>query len=144
MKDKLVLLLIVLIAIGAIMFVNNGKGNERENRNLLEKSGEYTIGKIDGKTYSNGSSTYCVSFSYKLNGKEHSNGDHYCYLDSDLASDAFNDKRKAKRNDRFIVLYEKGNPENSIIRLDFPIATNYDYENFERKLKQLRGVNTDK
>ncbi len=135
--NKTTLIIIIIFVIGGIVFVQFGKKGKASQRALLNKNGILGIGVFEGRVSSNGR-TYSISFSYVVEGEKLKNGDTDCPLDSPKAADAFADKKKAKRLDKFLVLYNEVNPKESIIRLDYPVKDSIDFKLYVKEFKQMR------
>ncbi len=125
---------IIIIVVSAIIFINKSQNKAEKYRKSLYKNGVLTIGVFESRNYSNGK-TYSISFSYFANGEKYKNGDTRCYLDSEIASDAFTNSDIAKSGDKFLVLYDSNDPQESIIRLDYPINSESDIKKYKNKLK---------
>ncbi len=119
------------------MFVRLGKKGKASQRIFLNKNGALGIGVFEGRVGSNGR-TYSISFSYVVEGEKLKNGDTNCPLDSPKAADAFADKKKAKRLDKFLVLYNEVNPKESIIRLDYPVKDSADFKRYVKEFERMR------
>ena len=125
--------------IGGIVLIQSGKKGKLAKRNLLKDEGGLTIGVFESRNYSGGR-TYSISFSYKVDGKDYRNGDTHCFLDSPKASNAFTNKDLARKKDRFLVLYNKENPKESIIRLDYPVKDSADFKRYVKEFEQKRKL----
>jgi len=106
----------------------------REARTSFLKDAEFTIGTIDYFTYSNNGNSH-VAYSYKVNGIEFKGKDGNCNMDSKEAGSRF---YKVKQAEKYLVLYKKEEPENSIIRLDFEIKDSSNFKSYIQKLKKTR------
>ncbi len=82
--------------------------------------------------------TYSISFSYEAENIVYKNGDTRCFEDSEKASRAFTDRDLAYKGDDFLVLYDKNNPKNAIIKLDYPIKDNSDFERYVKEFWEKR------
>jgi len=135
--NKITLIIIIAFFIGGIFFVQFGKKDKLAKRNLLKNEGGFAIGIFESRNLSNGR-TYSVSFSYIVDSRNYRNGDTQCFLDSSKASDAFTNRNLARKKDKFLVLYDKENPEKSIIRLDYPIKDSSDFKRYVQEFEQMR------
>jgi hypothetical protein len=135
--NKITLVIIIAFFIGSILFVQFGKKSKHAKRNLLKNEGGFAIGIIESRNLSNGR-TYSISFKYTVDRIDYRNGDTQCFLDSPISSDAFTNRNLAKRNDKFLVLYDKGDPRKSIIRLDYPIRDSTDFKRYVKEFEQIR------
>jgi hypothetical protein len=136
--NRITLIIIIAFSIGGILFVQFGKKGKHAKRNLLKNEGGFAIGIFESRNLSNGR-TYSISFSYTVDSIDYRNGgDTQCFLDSPISSDAFTNRNLAKRNDNFLVLYDKGNPRKSIIRLDYPIRDSTDFKRCVKEFEQIR------
>lgn len=140
--NKIIWIIIALFAIGGIVFVQLSTNKHVSKRNLLKNEGEFSIGIFKSRNYSKGK-TYSISFNYTIENKLHKNGDTRCFLDSPKAADAFTNKNLARTNDKFLVLYEKENPQNSIIRLDYPIKDSSDFFRYIKEFDKIRSQRTE-
>ncbi len=136
-KNKLVHVIVILFIIGGLVIIHYGKKKETRRRNFLKNEGEFSIGVFGYRTFDNGT-LHSVTFSYVVMGEKYKRSDMFCYYDSSKASDAFDDKRLAKEDDKFLVLYDKKNPKEAIIRLDYPIKDSADFKRYVKKFEQMR------
>jgi len=141
--NKITLMIISLFVIGGILLIQSGKKRNLVKRNLLKYEGGFSIGIFESRNYSNGR-TYSISFSYTIDDKDYRNGDTQCFLDSPKAADAFTNKDLARKKDRFLVLYNKENPKESIIRLDYPIKDSTDFKRYVKEFEEMRKRENNK
>ena len=52
------------------------------------------------------------------------------------AFEAFSDRDLADKGDKFLVLYDENDPKNAIIRLDYPIKDNSDFERYVKEFQE--------
>ncbi len=117
----------VLIAILVIVKIAN-KGDVKE-RNKFYDSAEYTLGTVTkkqiegplGKQY-----VMYVEYEYYVNSIKYIGKDSKSHLDSKKSSREFNAKRK---KGKFAVAYNSQNPQESLIRLDYPVNSEADVKN---------------
>ncbi len=106
-KKVQISIIIFILAIASI------KSFKKENKEIdLKKENNFTIGQIvDHKVYGL-SETYYIKFSYSVNGVE--------YMNSVNNSWKFTDCYKTRKciGRKFIVYYDKKNPENSFMDFD--------------------------
>lgn len=88
---------------------------------------ELTIGEVESFVYSRNGNSYIV-FSYIVNETEYEGKDGRCGLDSEEAGSKF---YNVKKGERYLVFYKKDNPEEAIIRLDYPISDSTDFKRYE-------------
>lgn len=141
--NKITLIIIILFVIGGIVLIQSGKKGKLAKRNLLKEEGGLSIGIFESRNYSSGR-TYSISFSYTVDGKDYRNGDTQCFLDSPKASDAFTNKDLARKKDRFLVLYNKESPKESIIRLDYPVKDSADFKRYVKEFERMRKQKANK
>jgi hypothetical protein len=140
--NKITLVIIVLFAIGGIVFVQLSTKRNIAKRDFLKDEGKFSIGVFKSRNYSKGK-TYSISFSYTVEDEYFKNGDTRCFLDSPKAADAFTNKNLARTNDKFLVLYDKENPKKSIIRLDYPIKDSSDFLRHIKEFEKIRSQKTE-
>lgn len=138
--NRLSIIAIVVFLIGGLVIIQSTKKRALSKRNLLFNEGGFAIGTFESRNLSNGR-TYSISFNYTVEKQKYSGGDTRCYLDSPIASDAFTNKDLAKKDDAFLVLYKKTNPDISIIRLDYPIKDSIDFRKYIKEIEQKRKKN---
>jgi hypothetical protein len=62
---------------------------------------------------------------------------------SKITNDLFlNRPSYINKNDRFLVLYDKNNPNNAILLLDHPISSEADFERYKAEIEELRKDTT--
>lgn len=141
--NKITLVIIIVFVIGGIVFVNSGQKKRSNQRVFLNRNGSFGIGVFEGRVGSNGR-TYSISFSYVVRGETFKNGDTDCPLDSPKSAAAFADRKKAKRLDKFLVLYNEECPKESIIRLDYPIKDSTDFKRYVKEFERMRKQKANK
>ena len=136
--NKISIVVIIVFLIGGLFIIEYTKKGAVSKRNLLFNEGGFSIGIFESRNLSNGMA-YSISFSYMVDKENYSGGDTRCYLDSPIAADAFTNRDLAKRKDSFLVLYDKTNPDLSIIRLDYPIKDSSDFRKYIKEIEQMRN-----
>lgn len=133
-------ILIVILFIGAIIFVQHSDKKSKMKRENLNLMGGLSIGEFTGRSYytTNGGGVNAISYSFIVNLKEFTGADTRCDEDSPNASDAFHSSKKADVGDRFLVLYDMDNPDKSIIRLDYPVKDSADFKRYVNEFEYIR------
>ena len=131
-NENIAIVVVVALFIGAFFYVQLGTKNERVSRVELYNNGSFAVGTFKGRTYSKVTLKY-ISFGYDA---KESVADYYCYMDSEKASNAFSDRDLADKGDKFLVLYDENDPKNAIIRLDYPIKDNSDFERYVKEFQE--------
>lgn len=129
----LFLIVIALLVIG----IENDKSKNVKKRQLLFCKGEFSIGYGVTRTYSNGS-LMNIGFDYTVNGKEYSKLDYFFtdVDDKDAALEIFG--KKSMLDEKYLVLYDKDNPKEAIIRVDYAIKDSADFKKHIKHVKLLR------
>lgn len=135
MRSSYKIILIGLLFLAAIIYVQLSHKGAKKRRYELSKKGEFAIGVFEYRIFSK-ASTYGICFSFNIENKQFQNTDFHCFMDSDEAGLAFTDAKRAKEGYLFIVIYEKNNPQNSIIRLDCPIKDSTDFKQYVLEFMQ--------
>jgi len=133
------IILIVILGIGAIIFVEFSDRRGKNKREELKLNGGFAIGEFtDRSYYSSNGMVNSIGYSFAINSKKFRGGDNNCGWDSREASNAFIDKKKADVGDKFLVLYDLKNPKRSIIRLDYPIKDSSDFKKYVKEFEEMR------
>ena len=135
--EKIIMAFLIVFFIGGILYIQSSRKKNVNGRINLSNYGGFSIGTFDYRVISN-QRTYSIAYFYVVNSNEFRGGDGYCYLDSDVASDAYTDNKKAKPGDKFLVLYDKKVPNKSIIRLDYPIKDSTDLKRYVLEFEEMR------
>jgi hypothetical protein len=125
--------------IAGVYFVNSSKRDHAEERDRLWMEGDFAIGEFGGRVKSRGRVSGVYYF-YQIEDKKYKAGDTHVYLDSDEASSAFIDDDLADKGDRFLIIYDKDDPENSIIRLDYKILDSADFQRIIKEVLAQRDI----
>ena len=126
-------LFIILIALIGWFYLNN---SEKAKMQRIESTPGYTVGIIIKYNTSrnpvfkgDGGLPASVNFDYQIDGTTYSNrieeGNGFNYkIPEDI-----------KKNSKYIVIYEKGKPEESYLLFDYPIRKQGDFERYLKELK---------
>lgn len=115
-------------------------------KDFLFNNGQFAIGEVNGVNFSGASNgfslvsniTYFFYFDNQkfennsLNGNEAKSVSEKSYKE-------FNSFTRDRKRDRFLVLFEKGNPKNSLMCIDRPIKDSTDFIKYVNEIKKLRG-----
>ncbi len=139
MQNKLRIFSVVFFILVFIL-VSKLSNKNRSHRDTLNKEGWLTIGVIRAKSYSGSKS---VSYTYRVGENELKGGDTNYYMDSHKSSYVFLDNEKSKPGSKFLVIYDKENPKESIIRLDYPIKDSTDFKRYVKEFEEMRKRNCE-
>jgi len=133
------IILIVILGIGAIIFVKYSDRRSKNEREYLKFNGAFAIGEFtDRSYYSTNGRVSSVGFEYVVNSKKTTGADTRCWQDSPKASEVYIDDKKADVGDKFLVLYDLNKPKKSIIRLDYPIKDSSDFKKYVKEFEEMR------
>lgn len=135
--DKIFIILFIGFLIGGFFLIQSGSKKDKKKRERLALTGGFAIGNYEGRSMSN-NRTYSIAYTYLVDSNELRGGDGHCYDDSSKAAEVFTDPQKTKTGDKFLVLYNKDKPKESIIRLDYPIKDSTDFKRYVKEFEQMR------
>lgn len=138
--DKVITALFVVFFLGGVILIQFGSKKSRVKRDSLALYGGFSIGEFNGRSSSASSKgrTSSIVFSYAIDSKNYKRGDSRCMEDSPKAAIAFTDPDKARPGDKFLVLYDKEDPDRAVIRLDYPIKDSADFKRYVKEFEQMR------
>ncbi|MDL2309323.1 DUF3592 domain-containing protein [Bacteroidales bacterium OttesenSCG-928-B11] len=142
---------IILVIIGIVAFIifgfwidNRSSRNAQEKVGYLLRNGNCCIGsiaEIRSSHLKGGSYLSSVVYEYQINNEklENTNGLQTIKAISKEAERRLN--YDLSKGERFLVVYDPANPENSLLLLDRPIEKEGDFERYVKEMEQMRNNN---
>ncbi|MDL2308066.1 hypothetical protein LJC68_02085 [Bacteroidales bacterium OttesenSCG-928-B11] len=140
-----ILIGIVCLVIFAFWFDNRNMQRVKIKVDYLVENGEYSVGSVTGKTTQTirGGGTMLTSVMYEYQTIDAK----YTNAIGAVTAEAISEKAHENYNfdinkgDKFLVVYDPTNPENSLLMLDKPIEKEGDFERCVKEMEQMRKGN---
>lgn len=144
METKYKILTGVIAIIFIVVLVWMDKNNDKKiskKYDFLIHNGDFDIGTIDYITSSSMTgSTRRTSINYKFKSNDYYIQDYEISFLKNYNIDWSINFSFAEKGKRFLVLYENGNEQNSILCLDKPIKNETDFEKYKQEILKWRAA----
>jgi nitrogen fixation-related uncharacterized protein len=136
-----ILSVVITIVIIAVLFWmgRNNQDNINIKYSSLIKNGSFSIGVVTGDSKTMVGDIYSrSSLDYQFDNYDYYLKDTEVKYLKEFNNDWILNFLSAKNGEKYLVLYEMGNKENSILCLDKPIKDNMDYDRYVKEILKYR------